>query len=51
MTDNAMNYRRSEAFLRAMDVLGIAHVSIPPYHPRTNGKVEPFNRTLVEEWA
>ena len=51
MTDNAMNYRRSEAFLRTMDELGITHVPIPPYHPRMNGKVERFNRTLVEEWA
>lgn len=51
MTDNAMNYRRSRAFLEAMEALGIAHVPIPPYHPRANGKVERFNRTLLEEWA
>jgi transposase InsO family protein len=51
MTDNALNYRRAVAFLEAMEDLGIAHVPIPPYHPRANGKVERFNRTLVEEWA
>ena len=51
MTDNAMNYRRSRAFLEAMEALGIAHVPIPSYHPRANGKVERFNRTLLEEWA
>ena len=51
MTDNALNYRRSASFLEAMEVLEIAHVSIPPYHPRANGKVERFNRTMLEEWA
>jgi len=51
MTDNAMNYRRSVVFLEAMDDRGITHVLIPPYHPRMNGKVERFNRTMVEEWA
>jgi transposase InsO family protein len=51
MTDNALNYRRSGSFLEQMQALGIAHVSIPPYHPRANGKVERFNRTMLEEWA
>ncbi len=51
MTDNALNYRRSASFLEAMEGLGLAHVPIPPYHPRANGKVERFNRTMAEEWA
>jgi transposase InsO family protein len=51
MTDNAMNYVRSEAFGEAMAALVITHVRIPPYRPRANGKVERFNRTLAEEWA
>jgi transposase InsO family protein len=51
MTDNALCYRRSVAFLEAMADLGIFHVPIPPYHPRANGKVERFNRTLAQEWA
>jgi transposase InsO family protein len=51
MTDNALNYRRSSAFREAMAERQIVHVPIPVYHPRVNGKVERFNRTMLEEWA
>jgi transposase InsO family protein len=31
--------------------LGIRHVFTRAHRPQTNGKVERFNRTLLEEWA
>jgi transposase InsO family protein len=48
MTDNGPGYR-SRAFA---DALGATeHLFIRPYRPQTNGKVERFNRTLLEEWG
>jgi len=49
LTDNGACYR-SHAFA---DALGedIKHKRTRPYRPQTNGKVERFNRTMVEEWA
>ena len=51
MTDNAFAYRHSHAFRDATAALGARQVFIRPHHPETNGKVERFNRTLLEEWA
>jgi transposase InsO family protein len=51
MTDNAMAYRRAHAFREAAALLGIRQVFTRSHRPQTNGKVERFNRTLLEEWA
>ncbi|OAH60511.1 transposase [Dietzia cinnamea] len=49
LTDNGSCYR-SHAFA---DALGpeIKHRRTRPYRPQTNGKVERYNRTMLEEWA
>jgi transposase-like protein len=49
LTDNARNYTDSHAFRAAL--AGIEHRRIRPRRPQTNGKVERFNRTLLDEWA
>jgi transposase InsO family protein len=51
MTDNAFAYRLSRAFLTTLAELGMQHQYTPPRRPQPNGKVERFNRTLLEEWA
>ena len=51
MTDNAWAYRNGNDYHQALAEIGAKAVFIPPYTPRINGKVERFNRTLLEEWA
>ncbi|MBE0607869.1 MAG: DDE-type integrase/transposase/recombinase [Dehalococcoidia bacterium] len=46
LTDSALNFRRSTAFIATTDELGIAHRRTRAYHPQTNGKAEAFNKTL-----
>jgi transposase InsO family protein len=50
LTDNGNGYI-SHAWRDLCDELGIAHTRARAYTPRTNGKVERFNRTLADEWA
>ena len=50
MSDNGSAYR-AHAYRKTLAELGIKHVRIRPYRPRTNGKAERFIQTLLEEWA
>ena len=50
LTDNGSCYRSAD-FARACLAAGVRHRRTRPYRPQTNGKVERFNRTLLEEWA
>jgi transposase InsO family protein len=50
LTDNGNGYR-SRTWKQLCAELGIRHTRTRPYHPATNGKVERFNRTLLDEWA
>lgn len=51
MTDNALNYRRSNHFRDALAALDAKHILTRPHSPWQNGKAERFNRTLQENWA
>ena len=48
MTDNALNYVLDRTFQATLAELGARHITTRPYRPQTNGKVERFNRTLLE---
>ena len=48
LTDNGSCYR-SKLFDQALGE--VKHRKTKPYRPQTNGKVERFNRTMLEEWA
>jgi transposase InsO family protein len=50
LTDNGSCYRAKE-FDVELARASIAHTFTRPYRPQTNGKVERYNRTLLDEWA
>jgi transposase InsO family protein len=50
LTDNGSCYR-SHQWRQACQQLGITAKRTRPYRPQTNGKVERFNRTLLDGWA
>lgn len=49
-TDNGSCYK-AHAFRAAIQATGATHRRLPPRRPQWNGKVERFNRTLLDEWA
>jgi transposase InsO family protein len=50
MSDNGSCYV-SDVHRQALRELGLRHLRIRPYRPRTNGKAERFIQTLLDEWA
>ena len=50
LTDNGSCYRAQD-WLKEVIAGGALPRRTRPYRPQTNGKVERFNRTLLEEWA
>ncbi|MFB4320727.1 IS481 family transposase, partial [Actinomadura sp. 21ATH] len=50
LTDNGSCYR-SRLWRDTLAAAGVVHKRTRPYRPQTNGKVERYNRTLLDEWA
>ncbi len=50
LTDNGGCYR-SQPWARALEHTSVSHKRTRPYNPQSNGKVERFHRTLLNEWS
>ncbi len=50
LTDNGSCYK-SRLERDALAWAGVTHKRTRAYRPQTDGKVERFNRTLLDEWA
>jgi transposase InsO family protein len=50
MSDNGACYI-AHSYATALRQLGLKHIRIRPYRPRTNGKAERLIQTLLNEWA
>jgi transposase InsO family protein len=50
MSDNGSCYI-AHTYAAALRQLGLKHLRIKPYRPRTNGKAERLIQTLLNEWA
>jgi transposase InsO family protein len=50
LTDNGSCYMAKDFDKELIDH-AIRHTRTKPFHPQTNGKVERYNRTLLNEWA
>jgi transposase InsO family protein len=50
LTDNGSCYR-SQLWRDTLTTAGVTHKRTRAYRPQTNGKVERFNRTMLDEWA
>ncbi len=51
MSDNHFSYTKSHRFAESLAAHGIGHITIPPYTPRWNGKVEALIKILLREVA
>lgn len=51
MSDNAWCYTHSRRLAELLRERDIAHLTIRPHRPQTNGKVERFQQTMAREWA
>lgn len=51
MSDNHFSYTKGRRFARILGREGIGHITIPPYTPRWNGKVEAVIKIMLREVA